>query len=1248
MEQIASQLDAVRRRARRLLLWRRVFQFVMVAGPVAVALGWLDYLLRLPGWFRLIVGVLLLLIAAVWLTGRLRRAWAFAPSLSELALRAERMFPDLRGVLASGLELGPLKMAGGAAGALSGEGAVSRGLSSVVVEEAQKRSAGRNFGQLIDPRSTRKFAGAGLAGMAVLLVTVLTNPAAAKVAAQRWLLPLGETAWPKRVEVVPVDRPTVVAADTAAELNAQVQRGFRPGMRVWLQYHFEHETAGSPTWASAQRSVLMAPREDNEAGDGLGLDSPAGTDAQGSPLFAAQIEPPVELERRLDRLPDGARLVYTFEAGDDASAEVVVPVVSRPKLRGADATVTPPAYARAYLPAQQIELDAGSERLGTVTALEGSDVCVALEFNKPLAADQPPIITLFDGLPADALVTWNTSERAAVTGDDAETSNATLVRRVEVRYRLPDTGTWSILPRDRYGLTDSTPRRLRVVSTADAPPTVTLFEPANDLRVLPTAAVPVRAEAGDDVSLSRLVLLAEHPVHDVPTEDSDAETTANVELARAAEFSTQLDASVSLELASLKVRPGDVVTLSALAWDVFERDGVARDPVAAVPRRLTVIDAATLMSEVQRELAAVRRSAERLRAEQATLRRSEPAAVSDLAEPQSRITRGMTPPSQRLEAAQQRLALNGLSEPELDELLNRAGDLLEQAEATSRESQQNLANDADAQAQEQGRAQQEEVEDQLAELTDLLDQGGDALGLRLEVAGLRAEQEALAQDTRRLLPQTAGRAPEELTDEQRAALRELAERQRELAEQAEDLVRRMASTAEALSQQSERDADQAAAEALAEAAETARRQGLEQQMQQSAEDAQENQLSQAGEQQADALETLDRMLEQIGQQEQKRRERLQRRLRQLAERIERLIRDQQAALAQVNALAGEGAPAAAALADGLMALAEPEAALWQRIIVVQTDAEQDPATADVGPILGEAATEAAGAVAALREADADDSVRHEEATVAALERALEAVREVQQQQQEEDAERQRAQLRQAYQELAEKQETLAQETGPLATKPRLDRRELATLRQLAGRQVELGDEVAALRERVEGQVVFEHMHDRIDRLVASSAASMRAGTETARVPLEQVKIASTLRAMAGALVPPPPQNDFQDNNDGNAGGNQGGGAGGQGGEVIPPAAELKLLRAEQSMLLEETKVAAEQLGGAGVVAPGNPAVRAALEDLAGRQRELTELAERLKVDMQRRQEERGIGIEPSVRPGDGEPDGADASEGVEP
>ncbi len=1166
-----------------------------VAGPACVALGLMDWLLRLPGWFRLIVMVGLLAVAGWWLWGRLSRALAFGPTLADLALRAERLFPDLRGWLASGLELSGLHTTPALAGMPR---TIEDPLAEATIREAQRRATGRHFGQLVDPTATRRAAFGALVGLLVLVGVVAASPVSANIAAQRWLLPLGDAAWPKRIEVVPVDWPAVVAADTPVRLIAEVTRGATEGMRVWLAYRFEHEPEQGATWVGPTQRVLMNP---------LAAAASAASDeaiALDGPRFSVQVDPPADLLRRMPGGPGAARLVATLEAGDDTTEPIAIPVVLRPGLASATATVVPPAYARPYQPTQQVNLPVSAERLGTINALQGAQLELQFTLTMPIDPNTD----------ADRARGWFTG-----LADQAELELAD--RTLTLRQRVDEPTTVALLLEDAFGLTDTATRRLRLLTTADAVPTVGILEPATDLSLLPTAELPVRVQASDDVALTELRVAVGVPQREEQSGDPpSAENGVRIEtLAARPGPSVELAAELTLKLADYDLRPGDVVVLDGIAQDVFDSALGDRSPTAAVPRRLTIIDAATLLSEIQRELAAVRRTAERLRIEQSGLRRAEPDTPADLAGPQQRLTRGVAPASSRLDAAQQRLEQNKLAEPELDELIAGAGRLLDEAAAASARAAERFAQDT-PEGERAARAEQEQAEDKLAELAALLDQGGDALSLRLEIGALRAEQESVALDTRALLPQTAGRSMDELTPQQQAQVRALAERQAQLADKSEDLVRRMGSTAEALAQSSERDADQAAAEALAEAAELARQQGLQQQMQQGAEQAEQNRLSQAGEQQLDALDTLDRMLEQMGQQEAKRRERLQRRLRELAERIERLIADQRALVERLPEVVQEQGAELVLEAEAVASvqgLAEPQASLWQRVIVVQTDAERDPATEPVSPILGEAADAAAKAVGALRTPELASARERQAETIEALERALEAVREAQQQQQEQNAQDQRAKLREAYLALAQRQDALREQTEPIAGKAVPDRRDRAALRQLAEPQTTIGQELLALREQVSGQVVFEAIHGRINAQIDEAINGLRgaAEVEPARIPMQQAAVASGLRGMAEALIPPPPKNDFAEQQGGG-----GGGGGGGAGEVIPDAAQLKLLRGEQARLMERT-ARADELRGPN---PANPAARDEVRRLAETQRELTGLAERLKLQMQRQQRETQI------------------------
>ena len=104
MRNVTRQLERVRRHGRMLLIGRRLAQWVAAVACLAVVCGLVDYALRLPPWPRLVIAVAVVTVALGWLVTRVAEAARFSPPLSVLALRAERMYPQLVGVLASGVE----------------------------------------------------------------------------------------------------------------------------------------------------------------------------------------------------------------------------------------------------------------------------------------------------------------------------------------------------------------------------------------------------------------------------------------------------------------------------------------------------------------------------------------------------------------------------------------------------------------------------------------------------------------------------------------------------------------------------------------------------------------------------------------------------------------------------------------------------------------------------------------------------------------------------------------------------------------------------------------------------------------------------------------------------------------------------------------------------------------------------------------------------------------------------------------
>jgi len=167
--------------------------------------------------------------------------------------------------------------------------------------------------------------------------------------------------------------------------------------------------------------------------------------------------------------------------------------------------------------------------------------------------------------------------------------------------------------------------------------------------------------------------------------------------------------------------------------------------------------------------------------------------------------------------------------------------------------------------------------------------------------------------------------------------------------------------------------------------------------------------------------------------------------------------------------------------------------------------------------------------------------------------------------------RQRGEIINAYREFAEREVALRTATLELIARVPLDRRGLIKARRLGTTQDEIRVGLADLRvttpEILEAPV-FSHVHRRIDDWATQVTDSLRGGELAASAAGRQQRIADSIGRLIEALedlIAPP---------DKFAGG-QGAGqqSGGQGRQppLIPPIAELMLLRGMQEQVYEETQ-----------------------------------------------------------------------------
>lgn len=1177
MQDIRQQLEALGRRGRGMLVLQRLLQWSAVVIAAAFALALVDYTLRLPGVARLLIGAFAAATAGVWVVRRTWRAAAFRPDVSELALRAERVYPHLRGLLTAAVELAA---AGGDASPQQ------RALAEASVERARRAVSGVELRRLLDSTQTWRRLALFAVAAAALVLSILLAPDTTATAASRWLKPLGETQWPRRVEVALGAVPQVLPVDAAIPVQATVERGDRAGLNVRLAYRFVGPDGAVGPWQYALMSRLR-PRAANGA-------TPAGHG-----VFEAVIDPPASLSRRLKRGgqdAEAARLELRVSAGDDRTQAVSARLAARPAVRSVEATVTPPAYAAGLLDPRRVDLF-GPASIAAISAQAGSTVALKVRFNKPIDPHALPgpghHLPGLRGAPGFAAT-------LPTEGDPAS---------LAAIFELRDDRQTTLDAVDRHGLALVEDRVYRFEASPDTLPSAAVTAPAADLSVLPTAVIPVTAVGRDDLGLLSLVLRsavtraadAPPPAAGVGEPPLAAEP---IVLARETGRRAAFELDHVLDLATLGVEPGDEVALTAVVTDVFELDGETHDPVVSTPRRLRIIDEAGLMDQVRSDLAALRQRAVRM--EQTQRRLAETPA--ELAGPrQGELTRRIEAARDTLTELTDRLDLNRLPAQAVRELIHSAGARVDAATAASRAAASTL-NDPQATDAEQAeaRARQEQSRRELGELVDMLDQGADALSLRLKLDRLRALQEAVAEETRRLLPRTVGRDAEQLDPELREALEDLARRQAELAEQAAQTTRRLQSTAAALSRQSESDRDQATAEALAEAAAVARRQGLDQAMEDARQAIEGNRLSSAGGDQQQALEVLEEMLEQVGSQQRRMREMLRRRLTELVERLERLIERQEGELARLQEVAVAADPAAFAR------LAENQAQLRRSTMAAELDAAKSEETAGAADAIAAAVADQAQAVLALRGSDSAGADAAERSALASLREALEQIREAQAEQQQDDTTRQRDELRKAYDALADRQDALRQAVAELAGEARLTRRQRASLLERGAEQEEIRTEAAALGEQAGETLVFEATHARIDADAEFAGRALRRAVADAQTLSAQSRVARMLSRMGEALDLQPPPEDFEGRQAGD-----GGGGSGQPPPLVPPLAELKLLRSLQSDILTETRAIAD--GPA-----DDEAVRRRLSGLSTRQRELARLGERLIEQMQQQTQQPGV------------------------
>jgi hypothetical protein len=1227
MNPLAPRLAALRRRLRLVVSWRGACWLGALLLAAAVVTGLLDWRIHLPALVRAIA-LTGTLGGAGYLCHRLliRPLAAPADDLS-LALRVERLYPELDDALASAVEF------------LDQPSGSEQTGSPILRREAVRRALGLvgkvDFGTAVDTRGVRA-AGLSFAGAAALaLGLALLYPQLARTALLRLAYPFGSHDWPRQTRL------DVQAAPRTARGEAYVIRATVSGVvpeRAVIDYRWE----GSPP---VEQHYEIGKKEHEADGvlvaylDGGRVQHPfrfqvRANDAA-SPWYAVDVVPPPQLVPLDGRPSPQVRLDYPAYIGlpaqrlPDGTTSIEAPAGSRVVLRAA----TDRPVARTWL-----EYPAELGRPMTTAAH-----LAALAVPPPAGALE---------LAAAGAAAWQRIPALLTEGG----------RVFELEFLARTSGTFALRFEDELGIGNT--RLVELRTLPDPAPVVQLERPSrsqDSLDVLPDAEVTLQVVA-EDARYGLRSLWLEHrrkpsetgppgPVERLALHDHAAQrgvaallpSAGRVPLSRPAP-PQRLEVGRRWPLAPLRLKEGEILLLQACADD-YDDVTVSKQPGRSHEVELRVVSRTTLdlalseaQAQVQQEIVRLQKQqqdalqkvlpaekewrenrgrlrpdrldnllqAEQLQAQiRARVGTKEEGLRAEVARVQRMLRDNRLPRS----GADDRMGavaaeLDRLAREELEQIEPRLTEARKENEIRS--GRQPAADPAKGPLS-QARKHQEEVKATLEGLLKQLEPWTSTREVTGEATSLLQDQRKLGEQTEELAKKVPAGVPrEELTNPAlKAELQKAEEQQQRLGERTGRLLDKLDRLA------GERQAqDPETAKALSEAAKRGKEQATAERMQEAAQSLRDNQLAKAANRQRASAQALEDVVGALQERREEDLDRLAKKIREAEDKLAELAERQERLRKKVQEAAG--------IAD---ATRRQEA--LQRLAREQEEIQKEAQemVRELSRLRSERAGQALSQATGRMEQAGRQLDRQEEAEESqeeALDRLNEARRELRQAReevQEELARERLAKVAGQIKGLKDRQDSLTGESARIHQQvlqhKQWERRLRSSLTSLAEAQEGLAEETERLaKERLEGTKVFTHLLARSAEAMRQAVERMRGRLERAQerldrapadedpgldVPAEQTADQETrarqstaarrMEQLLEALKPGGESGPRAAQSEDQGGGGQGGGgqgAGGQAGarDAIPPVAELKALRALQQEVNERTQAFGKRHAGA--------------------------------------------------------------------
>ena len=465
------------------------------------------------------------------------------------------------------------------------------------------------------------------------------------------------------------------------------------------------------------------------------------------------------------------------------------------------------------------------------------------------------------------------------------------------------------------------------------------------------------------------------------------------------------------------------------------------------------------------------------------------------------------------------------------------------------------------------------------------------------------EQAKVAEQTRQVAADVRGSN----ADQAKSREKELAKEQNNLRDQSADLLNRMKQAASSLKQ-----SDPGASQSLSAASDAGQKSDVPGNQGQAGSALASNKPGDAGNSQTAAQQGLQEMLDELNKNDLRKLEQLVRDIRALRDEVQKL-RDDEAALNKDTTGAGEKAANAA-----IQKLANRQGTIQQNTIIVRKKAQSTQRAGQAAAFIGEASDHMSDAASALYGNKQPDSLKPQTDAVTSLDAALAELKKVNDEIAPDVKKKQLAEFIKQYEEIKKDQTAVKQTSDELAKRQaddpdkELNHADEQRASKLADTQGELAGRIGTLSrdDDLKAVDVIVWMNQQVTEAMTTSQNRLKKQQLDQQLATAEQTSMDRIQMIIDAL-----KEEQAKPQEFNSGGGGGGGGGGQQ-PLVPPAAQLKLLKAMQVVVNTQTQDIDKNLKGAASDADKHEYLSEA-HQLGGKQDQIHTIADKLVQQLSR-------------------------------